>query len=226
MTGQVKKNKEITRRSFLKTAGIALGVGAAACGGVSYFGLKTPSTVEFPEIACGAGGEKRVLVAYASKCGATAAAAEYIGRQLCERGCQVDTRRARNVADIGAYQAVILGGAVYMGGLLGEASSFAAKFQADLADTPTALFNMGLTMKEDSPGNLREALAYLDPLREYVEPLAVGAFAGRIDLDTLPPLYRAFAQADTEGILAEGDYRDWDVLRDWVDALPVDFLPV
>jgi menaquinone-dependent protoporphyrinogen oxidase len=166
-----------------------------------------------------------VLVAYASKCGATAAAAEYIGQRLCERGCQVDTRRARNVTDIGAYQALILGSAVYMGGLLGEASSFASKFQADLADIPTALFNLGLTMKDNTAENLDEALAYFDPLRAYLEPQVVAAFAGRIDLDTLPPLYRAFAQADTDGILAEGDYRDWDALRDWVDALPADFLP-
>ena len=88
------------------------------------------------------------------------------------------------------------------------------------------IFNLGLTMKEDTPGNLQAALAYFEPLHAYVTPRAVGMFAGCINMDTLPPLYRAFAQADTEGILAEGDYRDWDALRDWVDSLPGDFLPV
>jgi hypothetical protein len=49
----------------------------------------------------------------------------------------------------------------------------------------------------------------------------MGTFAGRIDLDTLPFLYRQFAQADTEGILAEGDYRDWAAIDAWSGNLIV-----
>ena len=52
-------------------------------------------------------------------------------------------------------------------------------------------------------------------------PIKTGAFSGRIDLATLPPLYRMFAQADNEGILAEGDYRDWKVISTWAEELGI-----
>ncbi len=217
-----KDQKKISRRGFIKTAGIALGAGVVACGGSAYFGLKTPAGVEFPQSSCG-DGSRRVLVAYASKCGATAETADFICRRLFERGSAVDVMPARLVRSLVGYQAVILGSACYMGKLLGEAQDFASKFLAGVSDVPVAFFSLGLTVKENTAENIQKALAYFDPLRAYVTPAAVAAFPGRIAYDTLPFLYRTMAQADKEGILAEGDFRDWNAVTAWVDALPSGF---
>jgi Flavodoxin len=216
------QKKKISRRSFIKTAGVALGAGVVACGGLSYFGLKTPSVVEFPEGSFGPG-IRPILVAYASKCGATAETAEFIGRQLAGLGQSVEWMPARRVQSLEGYGAVILGSACYMGSLLAEAREFAEKHLASASNIPVAFFSVGLTAKDKTPEKIQEALAYFGPLRAVITPAAEAAFPGRIAYDTLPFLYRTMAQADKAGALAEGDYRDWDAVTAWVDALPAGF---
>lgn len=57
--------------------------------------------------------QRRVLVAYGTKHGATAEIAEAIGRALSAAGLEVDVRRARGVRSLVPYRAVVLGSAVY-----------------------------------------------------------------------------------------------------------------
>jgi menaquinone-dependent protoporphyrinogen IX oxidase len=106
-----------------------------------------------------------------------------------------------------------------MGKVLGESVDFAKKFLSADSDKRIAVFNVSLSMKEDTPENVQTALGYLDVFNEFFTPSQVGTFAGRIDLDTLPFLYRQFAQADSEGILAEGDYRDWAKIDVWAEDM-------
>ena len=74
-------------------------------------------------------------------------------------------------------------------------------------------------MKENTPEDVQTALGYLDGFRKYFTPALVGTFAGRIEFDTLPFLYRQFAQADKEDILAEGDFRDWPQIDAWSEEI-------
>jgi menaquinone-dependent protoporphyrinogen oxidase len=55
----------------------------------------------------------RLLVAYSSKHGATAEIAESIADELRRRGNEADCLSAENVEDIDAYDAAIVGSAVY-----------------------------------------------------------------------------------------------------------------
>jgi menaquinone-dependent protoporphyrinogen oxidase len=57
----------------------------------------------------------KVLVAYASKYGATAGIAEAIAATLRQEGLEADARPAQEVRDLGGYRAVVLGSPVYMG---------------------------------------------------------------------------------------------------------------
>ena len=68
--------------------------------------------------------EKKILVAYASKYGATAEIAEKIGDVLSQAGLQTDVVPADQVRDPAAYMAVILGSAVYIGKWRKEAVKF------------------------------------------------------------------------------------------------------
>lgn len=211
----MKDTRAVSRRKFLKIAGSIMGGGVLLCGGGAYLGLQSPRSVEFPESECSSADSSRVLVAYASKCGATGEVAARIADKLCEAGLSVDLARARDVRSVGQYSHVVLGSAVYMGEVLNESVDFAEKFLAVSSEKRIAVFDVCLAMKENTPENVQTALGYLEVFREFFTPSLVGTFAGRIDLDTLPFLYRQFAQADTEGILAEGDYRDWDLIDGW-----------
>lgn len=57
---------------------------------------------------------KRVLVAYSSKRGSTAEIADAIAEALRQSDLTVDCKRAEEVGSVGAYDAVVLGSAVYM----------------------------------------------------------------------------------------------------------------
>jgi menaquinone-dependent protoporphyrinogen oxidase len=57
----------------------------------------------------------QVLVAYATKYGATAEIAEKIGQVLHQAGLRTDVLPADRVSDLTPYNAVVLGSAVYVG---------------------------------------------------------------------------------------------------------------
>jgi menaquinone-dependent protoporphyrinogen oxidase len=67
--------------------------------------------------------ESQVLVAYATKHGATAEIAERIGQVLREADLQADVLPAERVSDLTPYRAVVLGSAVYAGQWREEAAT-------------------------------------------------------------------------------------------------------
>ncbi len=54
-----------------------------------------------------------VLVTYGSKMGGTEGLAEMLGAELTDLGHEIDVRAASEVANIGPFDAVIVGGALY-----------------------------------------------------------------------------------------------------------------
>lgn len=216
--------KLVSRRKFLKIAGGALGAGVVTCGGAALLGLRTPSSVKFPEQSFCEGQGKKILVAYATKCGATAEISTAITESLCASGLSAELKRANSVTSLEDYQGVVLGTAIYMGSPLKEAANFIEKFGSQISLIPFAVFDVCLTMKEATPENQKTALDYLESISSVVSPIKTGAFSGRINYASLPPIYRMFAQADKEGILAEGDFRDWAAISTWAEDLGVVFL--
>ncbi|MEA3375393.1 MAG: flavodoxin domain-containing protein, partial [Chloroflexota bacterium] len=57
----------------------------------------------------------QVLVAYATKHGATAEIAKKVGQVLREAGLPTDVLPAGDVGDLTSYSAVVLGSAIYIG---------------------------------------------------------------------------------------------------------------
>ncbi|MGC8874478.1 MAG: flavodoxin domain-containing protein [Chloroflexia bacterium] len=160
----------------------------------------------------------RVLVAYATRYGATAEIAEQIGRVLREAGLQVDVLPMAQVDNVEPYDAVVLGSAVYIGKWLREASAF-LKAKADLlAERPVWLFSSGPTGEGD-PVALLKGWRFPEGLRELVErtrPRDVAVFHGRLD----PERLRFGARWIIRRIQAPtGDFRDWGAIERWARGI-------
>ena len=212
----MNEQTKITRRRFLKVAGGAVGASALACVGLGILATRSPE-IEFAESSCGEEnmGDK-ILVAYASRAGSSGEVAEAIGEVLCGGGAAVDVRLAKDVTDVSPYRAVVVGSAIYMGRWMSEAVKFVETHRDALSRVPVAYFTVCLTMKDDTEENRRTVAAYLDPVREVVQPLDVGLFAGRLDYSKLPFLYRLIIKAMKQ---PEGDYRNWEAIRAWAGEL-------
>ena len=213
MNGQT----EINRRRFLKVAAAAVGASALACAGLGILATRPPE-IEFAESSCGKEenmGDK-ILVAYASRAGSTGEVAEVIGEVLCDGGAAVDVRLAKDVTDVSPYRAAVVGSAIYMGRWMSEAVKFVETHRDALSQVPVAYFTVCLTMKDDTEENRRTVAAYLDPVREVVQPVDVGLFAGRLDSSKLSFIYWLIIKAMGQ---AEGDFRNWEAIRAWAGEL-------
>lgn len=156
--------------------------------------------------------DQKTLVAYATRTGTTREVAEVVGEVLEDNGVAVDVRNVKDVSDLTSYRAVVLGSAIRAGNLMPEAVEFVKKNQEALGQTPVAYFVVCATMQKDTEENRRQVGAYLDPLRELIEPVQVGLFAGAIDRSKLSfPMRLMLKVMNAE----EGDWRDWDAIRAW-----------
>jgi menaquinone-dependent protoporphyrinogen oxidase len=85
----------------------------------------------------------RVLVAFASEQGSTAAIAHDIARALRERGLEVDCLPATSVRDVTPYEGVILGSGVFLPRRGSDGQGFLPRHAAALRSRPVWLFAAG-----------------------------------------------------------------------------------
>ena len=84
-----------------------------------------------------------VLVAYATKHGATQGIAERIAVRLSAAGLRADVKPIKAVGDLSGYSAFVVGSAAYIGRWLPEATEFVRANRTVLTDRPTWLFSSG-----------------------------------------------------------------------------------
>lgn len=165
----------------------------------------------------------KILVAYATRHGATAGIAERIAKILTESGQPAEVRLVEEVTTIEAYDAVVLGGAAYMFHWLKPAVKFARKHRAALASRPVWLFSSGPlgtdVIDKDGKDVLRAARPKeFDELTELLAPRGEQVFFGAYDPDAEPiglgerVVRHMPAARDT---LPAGDFRDWRAIEAW-----------
>ena len=165
----------------------------------------------------------KVLVAYASKYGATQGIAERIGDVLRRRGIDADVVRCKDVDDSTVYDAYVVGSAAYMFRWRKDARKFVRRNVDLLAARPVWLFSSGPvgTDKVDAKGH--DVLEGAVP-KEFAEfestvgPRGTQVFFGAFQLEKLRGVDRMAKWAPAEAMPA-GDFRDWDAIEAWAGKI-------
>jgi menaquinone-dependent protoporphyrinogen oxidase len=159
----------------------------------------------------------RILVAYASKTGSTTEIAQAIAKELQAAGHVVDITEVGAVTSLSGYNAVIIGGPVYMGKMMGEVGKFVRRHYNDLKDLPVAGFIVGLGPVSKEPASIMQAEKVLHAALDPLKPVAVTVFAGRLD----PEKLSWFQKWITKNVKSPvGDFRDWTAIAAWAKELP------
>ena len=175
-----------------------------------------------------------VLVAYASRHGATRGIAERIAETLRLNGLDAEARPAASVKDAAGYDAFVVGSAAYMSHWMKEARAFVDRDRAVLAAAPVWLFSSGPTGNE--PVNEKGVDQKVAALPKEAPELttAVGArdfhvFFGAYDIDREPigltervgGWFIGHMPAARDAI-PSGDFRDWPEIEAWATGIARD----
>jgi menaquinone-dependent protoporphyrinogen oxidase len=160
----------------------------------------------------------KILVAYATKHGTTSEVAQSIAGTLQELGLIVEVREARRVDDIAPYEAVVIGGGLYMGKWHADARDMLKRHRHELAGKPFAVFGMGPdSLDESKVGESRRQLERSLAATPELEPIAVTIFGGALE----PGNWRFPFNR-----LPAFDARDWDGIRKWAEEVAGKLAPV
>jgi menaquinone-dependent protoporphyrinogen oxidase len=161
----------------------------------------------------------RVLVTYGSKRAGTAEIAEWIGEALRADGVAADVLPADSVTDVGAYDAFVIGGALYAMRWHKAARQFVRRHRDTLAGRPVWLFSSGPL---DRSAEDRE----IPPVRGVARIAGrIGAnghatFGGRLASDPGGRMATAMAKKSA------GDYRNREDITAWARSIAEALQPV
>jgi menaquinone-dependent protoporphyrinogen oxidase len=174
----------------------------------------------------------RVLVAYASKHGATRGIAERVAATLRAGGLDAAARPVAAAGDVAGYDACVVGSAAYFGSWLPEATAFVRDQRDALASRPTWLFSSGPIGREtvDAKGRDVVALSVPKEIAEFdqtIHPRGHRVFFGRAELRQHGLLGRLAARLPRSWVAGvEGDFRDWAAIETWAAGIAGELAPV
>ncbi|KXF88184.1 flavodoxin [Rhodococcus ruber Chol-4] len=167
----------------------------------------------------------KVLVAYASRHGATAGIAERIAEVIRAEGHTADTVQLPAATSVDDYDACVVGSSAYLGHWEKAASAFVREHRDGLVARPVWLFTSGPlgTEEVDEQGqDVRESAAprELPELTDAIAPREHHVFFGALDPKTLGVGARVMRKLPAgRKLLPEGDFRDWQEIEDWARSI-------
>ncbi len=168
-----------------------------------------------------------VLVAYASRHGATRGIAERIASRLRDDGLQAEARPVSAVRDVAPYDAVVVGSAAYMFHWLKEATVFVRRQRGVLAARPVWLFSSGPLGTDTVDAEGQDVLLSTEPkefaeLRAALHPRDARVFFGSFDPGAPPVgLAERFVRhmPAARNAMPAVDFRDWPAIDAWADGI-------
>ena len=169
----------------------------------------------------------KILVAYASRHGATRGIAERIADTLRGRGLDVTLRSVKEPLDPSEFDAFVVGSAAYLFHWLGEATTFVKRHRTLLAERPVWLFSSGPLGTDLVDEEGRDVLVTTEPkefaeLRDAIQPRGERIFFGAWD-PSAPPIglmeRMTRLMPAARDALPAGDFRDWTAIEAWAGAI-------
>ena len=161
---------------------------------------------------------RNILVAYATKYGATAGIAQKIGEVLNASGHRADVQSVDSVSDISRYDAFVVGGSVYIGRMRKEARRFLKQHVSALSARPVWLFASGPT--DDKPVDPRmggfAAPQSMQELVQKITPRDTRIFGGSIDPTKASGLDKWMLSKVGAKIT---DARNWEEIAAWAGEI-------
>ncbi len=170
-----------------------------------------------------------VLVAYASRHGATQGIAERIAETLRTAGLDADARPAAAVESLKGYDAFVIGSAAYMFHWDKRAARFVRRNRAILAVKPVWLFSSGpLGGALDAQGRDQKTAAVPKDVAEFIAAVNArehrvffGAYEGGRKPIGFAERFVSMMPAAREA-LPTGDFRDWPEIEAWAASIAHD----
>jgi menaquinone-dependent protoporphyrinogen oxidase len=174
----------------------------------------------------------KVLVAYASRHGATAGIAERIAAQLRGAGLLAEAHPVEEIDEVGGYDAVVIGAAAYTFHWLKAATRFVKRHREDLRRRPVWLFSSGPLGTDLVDEDGRDILESTRPrefaeLHDLISPREERVFFGAWDPEAPPVglgerLVRRMPAA--RDAIPAGDFRDWPAIEAWAADIAKELL--
>ncbi len=168
-----------------------------------------------------------VLVAYATRHGATRGIAERIALRLTETGFPAEARSVTDVGEITSYDAYVIGAAAYMFHWLKPATEFVRHNRVILAGRPVWLFSsgpLGTDLVDEKGRDVVESSVPKEfaEFEKLVRPRGTTVFFGAWD-PSAPPVGMAerlmTLTPAARDALPAGDFRDWPTIDAWADTI-------
>ncbi len=166
----------------------------------------------------------KVLVAFATRSGATQEIAAAVADALSAEGLEVDLQPAKSVRALAGYSGVVLGAPLYMFHWHPDALNFLKKHRAALERVPVAIFAGGpWNDKEEEWQGVRNQITGELAKFPWLKPAAVEVVGGRFDPARLTFPYSWIPAMKS---MVPSDIRDWNKIHDWAAGLAEIFQPV
>ncbi|MGD0546993.1 MAG: flavodoxin domain-containing protein [Terracidiphilus sp.] len=169
----------------------------------------------------------RVLIAYASRYGATKGIAERIAATLRQQGLEATVEAAGVTGDPSSYDAAVIGSAAYYFHWMKPAAKFVRRNSVLLASRPVWLFSSGPLGNKTQDDQGRDFCEILEPkeIAEFkgtVKPREHRVFFGAMDGSKLGfwhwLIYKLPANRDG-ALFPNGDFRNWEKIDAWAGVI-------
>lgn len=161
---------------------------------------------------------RRVLVAYGTKNGSTADIAQWIGEALREGRVDAEVLPAAGVADLGGYDAVVLGAGVYAGRWQRDAVRFGRRHAKALARRPVWLFSSG-PLDASAAERAIEPAPQVARIATRLDARGHATFGGRLAEGARGLIARQLLKSGKGG-----DFRDRAQIRTWAGDIARELL--
>jgi menaquinone-dependent protoporphyrinogen oxidase len=169
----------------------------------------------------------RILVAFATRHGATQGIAERIAQTLEADGLDVTLGNVDALDDVAGHDAYVIGSAAYMGGWLKEASNFVHRHRETLAGRPVWFFSSGPVGPDQPNAKGVDPRTASEP-REFAEfdrlvpsrgkQVFFGVYDPDLSSSTILGRLAKIIPAVKDALPA-GDFRDWSAIEAWAHEI-------